>query len=125
MAAVKPPGPQVPLTLWQSRISIAAVLLFVPHVHSLVADVTADVCEREYQEKVDLWRSMSGATTEYIPMGHRPDWYWEEIMKRRGIDPASKPSSGYEDFWLDQLIGQAQIRLPGVQFTVGATGRSV
>ena len=112
MAGVKPPQPQAP-SLWQSRISIAAVLLFVPHVHSLVADVTADVCEREYQEKVDLWQSMSGATTEYVPMGHQPDWYWEEIMKRRGIDPASKPNSGYEDFWLDQLVGQAQIQAAG------------
>ena len=112
-AAVKPPGPQVPLTRWQSRISSAAFLLFVPHVHSLVADVTPDACEHEYKEKVDLWRSMSGAATEHIPMGHRPDWYWKEIMKRRGIDPASKPSSGYEDFWLEQLVGQAQMQAVG------------
>eukprot|EP00438_Fugacium_kawagutii_P009757 Skav236678 [mRNA] locus=scaffold406:87060:88502:- [translate_table: standard] len=54
---------------------------------------------------------MSGATTVYIPMDHRPDWYWAEVMRRRGI--TSKPSSGYEDFWLDQLISEAQNQLQG------------
>ena len=104
------PGLQVPSTIWPSRISIAALLPFVPHVHGLVT--ADDVCEHEYQEKMDMWQSMSGATTEHIPMGHRPDWYREEIMKRRFI-PTSQPISGYEDFWLEQLVEQARMQAVG------------
>ncbi|CAL1147100.1 unnamed protein product [Cladocopium goreaui] len=76
-------------------------------------DVREHVCAREYREKEELWTSMSGATTVYIPMDHQPDWYWEEVMRRRGIQLTSKPVSGYEDLWLDQLLGEAQMQVLG------------
>eukprot|EP00438_Fugacium_kawagutii_P025644 Skav209575 [mRNA] locus=scaffold281:214280:215743:+ [translate_table: standard] len=68
-------------------------------------------CWKEYINNKPRWMAISGATTVYVPMDHRPDWYWEEIMKRRGI--TSKPPSGYADFWLDQLISEAQNQLQG------------
>ena len=92
---------------------MAAVLLLAQTLESVLVkgESSEAVCAREYQENESLWQSMSGATTVYIPLGHQPDWYWEEVMKRRGLD--SRPVSGYEDLWLDQLLGEAQMQVLG------------
>eukprot|EP00438_Fugacium_kawagutii_P015130 Skav226491 [mRNA] locus=scaffold744:195919:197357:- [translate_table: standard] len=45
-------------------------------------------------------------------MGHRPKWYWEEVMRRRGME-TDMEFSGYEFFWLDRLQGSAQSQLLG------------
>eukprot|EP00438_Fugacium_kawagutii_P023128 Skav208785 [mRNA] locus=scaffold931:124009:125416:- [translate_table: standard] len=47
-------------------------------------------------------------------MGHRPKWYWEEVMRRRGMDAMETVElSGYEDLWLDQLQASAQSQVLG------------
>ena len=29
---------------------------------------------------------MSKVVSVYTPVGHRPDWYWEDVFTRRGIE---------------------------------------
>ena len=49
----------------------------------------ANDCDFQFWEREDLWRSLSLAATVYVPIAHRPDSYWQELFKRRGIEPQS------------------------------------
>ncbi|CAJ1380360.1 unnamed protein product [Effrenium voratum] len=69
-------------------------------------------CPTEYEANAAMWYSMSGATSIFAPPGHRPAWYWQEVMKRRGLS-GTVEDLGYADLWLDQLFGEAQSQLLG------------
>lgn len=74
------------------------------------SETPSAACASQYVKSEASWKSMSGANTLYIPVDHRPNWYWQEVSKRRG---GLEPVSGYEDLWLDRLFAEAQIQILG------------
>ena len=75
-----------------------------------------DACAAAYGADVAKWRTLSDVPTEYSPRDHRPDWYWEFLLKnqrngRADSDRVAKlqlDDVGYGDSWLEVLFGQAQ-----------------
>lgn len=54
--------------------------------------------------------------TVYTPISHNPDWYWEELAKRVGLESAS---GGYEDAFLDPLYSMADKQLQACRIAGG------